>query len=58
MFDNFLKEQKFINESLCPLNCVAQYVWFGGFAAEPVFGALVDQNMGKLGFQSTTLDKL
>ena len=23
MFDNFLREQKFINENLCPLNCVA-----------------------------------
>lgn len=57
MFDNFLKEQKFINESLCPLNCVAQYVWFGGFATEPIFGTAVDQSTGKLGFQSTNLDK-
>ena len=33
---------------------MAQYVWYGGFAAEPIFGL----DTGKLGFQSTCFDKL
>jgi hypothetical protein len=39
MYSNFLQEQKFINESICPLNCVAQFVWNGGFMPESIFGA-------------------
>jgi len=30
-FDNLPQNQKFINDSLCALNCVAKWVWFGGF---------------------------
>ena len=28
--------QKFINESLCALNCVGKWVWFGGFTSGPL----------------------
>ena len=58
MFDSFLKEQKFINENLCPLNCVAQYVWFGGFAQAPIFDSLFDKSSGKTSFQCSALDKI
>lgn len=29
--DQIIQEQKFINESLCALNCIAKWVWHGGF---------------------------
>ena len=50
MFDSFLREQKFINENLCPLNCVAQYVWYGGFGQAPIFDSLLDKSTGKSSF--------
>ena len=29
--DSILRDQKFINESLCSLNCIGKWVWHGGF---------------------------
>lgn len=29
--DQILLDQKFINESLCALNCIGKWVWHGGF---------------------------
>lgn len=26
-----MREQKFINENLCPLNCLGKWIWHGGF---------------------------
>lgn len=54
MFDNFLQEQKFINENLCPLNCIAQYVWHGGFALGSILGGSFDDTdkFGKSSFMN------
>ena len=30
-YEEFVTEQKYINESLCPLNCLGKWIWHGAF---------------------------
>lgn len=30
-YEDFMREQRFINENLCPLNCVGKWIWHGSF---------------------------
>ena len=30
-YEEFLREQRFINENLCPLNCLGKWIWNGNF---------------------------
>ena len=30
-WDEFVAEQRYINESLCPLNCLGKWIWTGAF---------------------------
>ena len=30
-WEEFVNEQKYINESLCPLNCLGKWIWHGAF---------------------------
>ena len=30
-YEEFVTEQRYINESLCPLNCLGKWIWHGAF---------------------------
>jgi hypothetical protein len=58
-YEDFTREQRFINESLCPLNCLGKWIWHGsftelGFAANLLAG---EDNGQIISFKRSAFDK-
>ena len=51
-FEDFVREQRFINDNLCPLNCLGKWIWHGGFT-EPAYAFGEDYP----NFKFSTFDK-
>lgn len=41
-YEEFVREQRFINEALCPLNCLGKWIWHGGFTESVGFNPFAE----------------
>lgn len=53
-YEDFMRDQRFINENLCPLNCLGKWIWHGGFTETQNFNPFSDTQFRMSAFDRAT----
>ena len=43
-YEEFIREQRFVNENICPLNCLGKWIWHGAFTEPANFTSFGEEH--------------